>query len=60
MQRYWAILCWVYGLAIVAFGAAWVWCACDRHARLPVLMTVQGGVLLLRAVVMMGRRRHGE
>jgi hypothetical protein len=59
MQRYWTLLSWMYGLAIVMFGAAWVWCACDRHTRLPVLMGIQGGVLLLRVVVMTGRRRHG-
>jgi hypothetical protein len=53
-------VCWIYGLAIVAFLGVWVWCAFDRHTRLPVLMGVQGGVLVLRAVVMLGRQRHGE
>jgi hypothetical protein len=60
MQRYWTILCWVYGCAIAAFGALWWWSLADIHARLPVLMGAQAGVLLLRVVVMRGRQWHDE
>jgi len=51
-------LAWIYGASLVAFLTAWVWCAFAVHERLSALMGVQGGVLVLRAVVMLERRRH--